>query len=108
MRSTPPCCAANKWRHYLYILRLDAEHAADITLDVLHALRLVVDRKFAVTAIDHRRCIELHWVVMLDRCVVIRLVTPRRGDERLFRRAARLRWGEQGLEITCRRFDRNG
>jgi guanylate kinase len=35
---------AHERRHDTYILGLHAEHAAEIALNVLHALRLVVDR----------------------------------------------------------------
>ena len=40
--------AAHERRHHPHILGLHAEHAAEIALDVLHALCLVVDRELAV------------------------------------------------------------
>ena len=76
--------AAHERRHDAHILRLHAEHAAEITLHVLHALGLVVDRELAVALDDHRRGIELHRVVVLDRDIIFGVVAHRRRGESLF------------------------
>ena len=89
--------AAHEGRHDAHILRLHAEHAAEILLHVLHALGLVVDRELAARLEDHRRGIELHRVVMLDRHVVFGLVAHRGRGQRLVGLAACLRRREHGL-----------
>ena len=68
-------------------------------------MRLVVDCKFAVILVNHRRCIELHWVVVLDRRVVFGFVAYWCRGKCLLRRPARLRWREQGLKGVCGGFD---
>ena len=93
--------AAHEGRHDAHVLRLHAEHAAEIPLHVLHALGLVVDRELAAALEDHRRGIELHRVVMLDRNEIFGLVAHRGGGQRLLGRAARLRRREQGLDRIC-------
>ena len=60
-------------------------------LHVLHALGLVVDRELAARLEHDRRGIELHRVVMLDRRVIVGLVTDCGRGERLIGLAARLR-----------------
>ena len=90
--------AAHEGRHDAHILRLHAEHAAEIPLHVLHALGLVVDRELAAALEDHRRGIQLHRVVMLDRNEVFGLVAHRGRGQRLVGRAARLRRREHGLD----------
>ena len=94
--------AAHERRHDAHILRLHAEHAAEIALHVLHALGLVVDRELAVALEDHRRGIELHRVVVLDRNVVLALVAHGGGSKRLLGLAAPLRRREQGLDRARR------
>ena len=67
-------CAAHKLRHHAHIVRLLFEHAAEIALDVLHALRLVIDRELAV-AFPHRgRSKQFHRVVVLGRDEIFGLV----------------------------------
>src|SRR3954447_4682588 len=79
-----------------HLVRLQLEHAADIALNVLHALRLVEDRELAVSLDDHRRGIELHRVVMLDRDGILALVAHLGCREGLLGRAARL-WGSEWI-----------
>jgi len=66
--------AADKRRHHAHIVRLYLEHAAQIALHVLHALGLVIDRELAVAVPHHRRGIQLHRIVVLDRDVIFGLV----------------------------------
>ena len=100
--------AAHERRHDPHIIRLDAEHVAYIALYVLHALRLVVDRELAATVPDHRRGIQFHRVVMLDRDIVFALVARRGCGERRLDRAARLWNGERALARLCRGFQTAG
>ena len=78
--------AAHEGRHHAHVLRLQPQRAAQISLDVLHALGLVVDRELAVRLVDRRRGIELHRVVVLDRHVIFALVSHRGRRERLLGR----------------------
>ena len=100
--------AAHVGRHDAHVLRLHAEHAAEIFLHVLHALGLVVDRELAARLEHHRRGIELHRVVMLDRSEVFGLVAHGGCGQRLVGLAARLRRRERGLHRACRRLHRDG
>ncbi len=83
--------AAHEGRHDAHLLRLHAEHAAQVLLHVLHALRLVVHRELAAALVDHRRGIQLHRVVMLDRHEVLGLMAHRGCSQRLVRLPARFR-----------------
>ena len=74
--------AAHEGRHDAQLVRLQAEHAAEIALHVLHALGLVVDREPAVLLDDRRGGKELHRVVVLDRRRVFALVAHGSGGER--------------------------
>ena len=66
--------AAHEGRHDAHIVRLHVEHAAEIALHVLHALRLVVDGELAV-AVPHRgRGEQLHRIVVLGRDEIFGLV----------------------------------
>ena len=77
------------------VLRLHLEHACDVALHVLHALRLVVDGEFAVPPVDHRGGIELHRIVMLHWDVILGFVAHLGCGECLPRFAARLRRAER-------------
>ena len=100
--------AAHERRHDAHILGLHAEHAAQIALDILHALRLVIDRQLAVAIVYRRRGVKLHRVVMLDRNVIFAGVAHRRGGERRLGRTARLGRREHRLARIAWRFHRNG
>ena len=63
---------ADERRDDAQLVRGEAEHVAEVVLDVLHPLRLVVDGELAVLVPDHGRREQLHRVVMLDRHVVLR------------------------------------
>jgi hypothetical protein len=101
-------CATHERRHDPHVLWLQAEHAAHIALNVLHALRFVVDRELAAALDDRGRGIEFHRVVMLDRHVVFALVPHRGHNKRSIGIAARLGRGEQGLYRTRRSLYRSG
>ena len=87
--------AAHERRHDAHVVRLHAEHAADVALNVLHALGLVVDRQLAVALEDHRRGVQLHRIVVLDRHIIFAAVAHLGRGERLFSCAARLWRGKR-------------
>ena len=72
------------------VVRAEAEHAAQIALHVLHALRLVIDRELAVAVPDDGRGKQLHRIVMLDGDEILGLVTHGGGGIGLRRITARL------------------
>ena len=82
--------AAHIGREHADVIGLLAEHAAQKFVDVLDALRLVIDHEFAVAVPDDRACIELHRIVMLGRNEVVRLVLHGRSCKRSCGVAARL------------------
>ena len=89
-----PKAAAHIGRHDANLVRLHIEHAAEILLDVLHALRLVVHRELAV--VPHRRRGEqFHRIVVLGRNEIFGHVAHSGGRKSLLGIAARL----------CRRVD---
>ena len=77
-------CAAHEGRDDAHIVRLHAEYAGDVALNVLHALGLVVNRQLAVVLEHDRRGVQLHRIVMLDRDVILTIVPHLRRRERLF------------------------
>ena len=80
------------------------EYAAEVALDVLHALGFIVDRELAVALEYDRRRIKLHRVVMLDRHIIFALMAHFGGSECFLGRAAWL-WRSEGIcSSLCRRF----
>ena len=81
--------AAHIGRHDADLVRLHLEHAAKISLHVLHALRLVVDRELAVVP-DRRRGEQFHRIVVLGGDEILGLVAHIGRRKRLLgiRRAA--------------------
>ena len=85
--------AAHERPHDAHVVRLLVEHAAQIALHVLHALRLVVDRQLAARVPHRGRRIELHRIVVLGGNEVFRLmayVGRRNGACRIAARLFRL------------------
>ena len=60
-----------------HIVRFQVERAADIALNVLHALGLVVNRQLAVGSNNHRGGVKLHRIVMFDRHEIFTVMTHR-------------------------------
>jgi len=100
--------AADKGRHDPHVVRVHLEHAAYVALHVLHALDFVVDSQLDVALEDHRRRIQLHRVVMLNRHIILATVACRGGGERLLGGTARLWWGERVLGRVCGGLQREG
>jgi hypothetical protein len=67
-----------------------------------------IDRELAASIVDHRRGIELHRVVMLDRNVIFAGVAHCRGGECLLGSTARLRRREHRLDRIGWGSHRNG
>jgi len=65
--------AAHIGRYDAHLVRLHVEHAAEIFLHVLHALRFVVHSEFAAVP-DRRRSEQFHGVVVLGRDKIFGLV----------------------------------
>ena len=85
-----PKAAAHIRRHDANLVGLHLEHAAEIFLDVLHALGLVVHRELAVIVPHRRRGEQFHRIVVLGRNEVFGHVAHSGGRKGLLGIAARL------------------
>jgi hypothetical protein len=84
-------CAADKERDDAYVVGPHIEDAAQISLHVLHALGLVVNRELAAAVPGHGGREQLHRIVMLHRDVVFGLMAPLGRRDRLVGLATCLR-----------------
>jgi hypothetical protein len=84
-------CSADKWRQDPDVVLRTAEEAAEITLDVLHTLRLVVDGQLPFAFPDRGRRERFHGVRVLGRKPALELDLHGRFAQSLFCVAAR-RW----------------